>query len=116
MSQKTWKLTNDLNIVFYFQSSINVSLNELSKMWSTFCVSGEQIKFPNISVNFEGKKLVNSTFWRLVLFGVQCINCDTTQLCLRKYLDWNKNKSRHLITMFIGTPCTNKLRYKARQS
>ena len=102
------ELRDDLNIVFDFQSSINVSLNELSKMWSTFCVSftGEQIKFPNISVNFEGKKLVNSTFWRLVLFGVHCINCDTTKLCLRKYPDWNKNKSCHLITLFIGTTCT----------
>ena len=39
-------------------------------------------KFPNISVNFKGEKMVEHIFEipRLVVFCVKCLSCDTQKL------------------------------------
>ena len=49
-------------------------------------------KVPNISVNFEGKKMLDHTLKisRLVVFGVS-FNCYTSKLCLRKNPTWNND-------------------------
>ena len=67
-------------------------------MWSTFFVSLKLTEIlniflinwnldliPNISVYFEGGKMVDHILEipRLVVFGVKCFNCNTTKLYLR---------------------------------
>ena len=50
-------------------------------------------KFPNISVNFEGKIMVDHILEipRLVVFGVTCLNCNIKKLWLRNNPSWNKD-------------------------
>ena len=50
---------------------------------------------------------------RLLVFGVKCFNCDTTKLYLRNNPAW-RDRSRHLIPMFIGTPCIKKAFLKGK--
>ena len=45
---------------------------------------------------------------RLVVFGVKCLNCDTAKFSLRNNPAWKQRpyRSRHLIPMSIGPPCS----------
>ena len=55
-------------------------------------------KFPIISVNFEGKIMVEIP--KLAVFVVQCY---TTKYCWR--MEQRRFRSCHLISICIGTPC-----------
>ena len=49
--------------------------------------------FPNISVNFEGEKMVDHILenLRLVVFSVKCFDLDTLKQCLQNNHAWNKD-------------------------
>ena len=126
-----------MNIVFNFRLLIkycikkNLKSKQLSKKCSTFFVSlkwrryktFEQLifkklgydKFPNISVNFEGKKLVDHSLEipRLEVFDVKCFYCEITKLYFSKWscMVQRRYRSRHLIIIFIGIPCTERTIY-----
>ena len=82
-------------------------------MWSTFLVYLKLTevfnintriwsleKFPNISVNFKGKIMVDHILEipKLAVFEVKCY---TTKYCLQ--MEQRRFRSRHLISIFIGT-------------
>ena len=58
-----------------------------------FLINWNLNKFPNISVNFEGEKMVDYILEipRLLVFGVKCFNCETTKSYLRNNPALNKD-------------------------
>ena len=98
---KLWVLLDKIFKVLNIKDSNHQVLKKLGLEILSLC---QKLNFfPNISVNLEGEKIVEHILEipRLLIFDVECFNCDTTSLC---YLN-NSLTSRHLIPMFIGTPC-----------
>ena len=78
---------NSPNIVQGVQKRVKVYIFNI---WTVFLSFNKLDKFPNIAVNFEGKKMVDHILEnpRLVVFGV---NRDTTKLYLRNNPARNKD-------------------------
>ena len=66
---------------------------ELLNILTVLLIFKKLNKFPNISVNFVYKKLADHILEipRPVVFGVKCFYCETSTICLRNNLTWNKD-------------------------
>ena len=64
-----------LNSYVYFKKT---------RIWTNFLIS---------PLHFEGEKIVDHILKipRLLVLGVKCFNCNTTQICLRYNPTWNRN-------------------------
>ena len=60
-------------------------------------------KFPKCGKTFYLRCIFKIDPETLVVFGVKCSNCNTAKFSLRNNPTWKQR--RHLIPMFIETPC-----------